>query len=1045
MLHAFDASKRESLQKLQDAIDKSPKGSIDAPIVDMIEAVNGHPNYVRYLQQLLGPHRCFCGVAEDGADHLITKGGKWLVSSHAPVSYDELHAAVLADPSQLNGMVIFKHEPFIMHVQCRDEEAAKAMLQCGLACGFRESGVVLGNKRTMVAIRTTANSMEIPIALNGKLMVDDEYLRWILAIANEKFKANVCKTQRFMAELSTSLFAPPRTQLVAISATRAAIEVPRAGHTSVLHKGRVYLLGGQGATATGTSRLSDVVVIDAATKAILQTCDVAPMTARMHHSAVVHNGAMLVFGGRASPAKALNELCSLNLTTLECTTVAATGAVPSPRYGHAAVLVGNRMVVLGGRDATGVLHDVFVLDLGVTPPAWQARRSGPSMFQHAAVAVGQQVYCFGGRATPDALDEIPLQTLHVYDIIDDTWRTQATTGKVLPCARASLQAVNVQDQHIVLTGGSSSLMTCQRDVFSLHLDRMSWRQHEPLDDGAVLSSHSMVYDETTASCLVTGGSCQCFGFGSVYSPVYVLDLELQVHVEASTTNASSATTAPASKTLVIVVEKALVKTVKTRLEALSLYDKSRRITPVVNGPVDGACMVPVYDAIQHLGPDDEILDKHLAYVVPEAAAANCVIPITNAAPIRVKKTPTAPSDAKPTATPSKKKNKHKKAAAAPSTDVPVAVVAAEAHGVLVLKDHVKAIKTQLEALCLYDKSRRIHPSNEDPNVFVVPVVVAELPSSLAHLPVVVDAEKARKPVLNPNVLIHSLLQAHAAAHGLGAAPAKFEFIADILVLPKNTCMEPAWTDQTLWLAVADAVPTIRRVARNADIDPNDRRQSRVSLLFVHPALAPSPNGQGWVEVRENGLTYGWDIEKVMFSSGNVTEKARMARIGCANEVIVDLYAGIGYYVVPFLVHGKAAYVHALEWNPDSVACLKHNLARNGVSDRCSVYLGDNRLTGPTLGAIADRVNLGLLPSSELGWPVAVQVLKAGGGMLHVHENVAVDHMDAWKQHVLTSIESLAAAIGKHWTVELLHFERVKSYAPKVFHIVADIRCATPSL
>ncbi|KDO16949.1 hypothetical protein SPRG_17507, partial [Saprolegnia parasitica CBS 223.65] len=337
MLHAFDASKRESLQKLQDAIDKSPKGSIDAPIVDMIEAVNGHPNYVT-SSSCSGRIAVFCGVAEDGADHLITKGGKWLVSSHAPVSYDELHAAVLADPSQLNGMVIFKHEPFIMHVQCRDEEAAKAMLQCGLACGFRESGVVLGNKRTMVAIRTTANSMEIPIALNGKLMVDDEYLRWILAIANEKFEANVCKTQRFMAELSSSLIAPPRTQLVSISATRAAIEAPRAGHTSVLHKGRVYLLGGQGATATGTSRLSDVVVIDAATKAILQTCDVAPMTARMHHSAVVHNGAMLVFGGRASPAKALNELCSLNLTTLECTTVAATGDVPSPRYGHAAVL-----------------------------------------------------------------------------------------------------------------------------------------------------------------------------------------------------------------------------------------------------------------------------------------------------------------------------------------------------------------------------------------------------------------------------------------------------------------------------------------------------------------------------------------------------------------------------------------------------------------------------------------------------------------------------------------------------------------------------------
>jgi len=37
--------------------------------------------------------------------------------------------------------------------------------------------------------------------------------------------------------------------------------------------------------------------------------------------------------------------------------------------------------------------------------------------------------------------------------------------------------------------------------------------------------------------------------------------------------------------------------------------------------------------------------------------------------------------------------------------------------------------------------------------------------------------------------------------------------------------------------------------------------------------------------------------------------------------------------------------------------------------------------------IADRVNLGLLPSSESGWQIACKVLKSTGGMLHVHGNV----------------------------------------------------------
>ena len=38
--------------------------------------------------------------------------------------------------------------------------------------------------------------------------------------------------------------------------------------------------------------------------------------------------------------------------------------------------------------------------------------------------------------------------------------------------------------------------------------------------------------------------------------------------------------------------------------------------------------------------------------------------------------------------------------------------------------------------------------------------------------------------------------------------------------------------------------------------------------------------------------------------------------------------------------------------------------------------------------MADRVNLGLIPSSEAGWPVACMALKpCTGGILHIHENV----------------------------------------------------------
>lgn len=45
----FDARKTEILRKLRLVIDKSPKGSVDAPIVDLVDYVNSLQDYVRMV------------------------------------------------------------------------------------------------------------------------------------------------------------------------------------------------------------------------------------------------------------------------------------------------------------------------------------------------------------------------------------------------------------------------------------------------------------------------------------------------------------------------------------------------------------------------------------------------------------------------------------------------------------------------------------------------------------------------------------------------------------------------------------------------------------------------------------------------------------------------------------------------------------------------------------------------------------------------------------------------------------------------------------
>lgn len=62
---------------------------------------------------------------------------------------------------------------------------------------------------------------------------------------------------------------------------------------------------------------------------------------------------------------------------------------------------------------------------------------------------------------------------------------------------------------------------------------------------------------------------------------------------------------------------------------------------------------------------------------------------------------------------------------------------------------------------------------------------------------------------------------------------------------------------------------------------------------------------------------------------------------CITDICV-VFAGIGYFTLPYLVHAGASHVYACEWNPHAVEALQRNLHLNSVFDRCTVLFGDNR-------------------------------------------------------------------------------------------------------
>jgi tRNA wybutosine-synthesizing protein 3 len=189
-------------------------------------------------------------------------------------------------------------------------------------------------------------------------------------------------------------------------------------------------------------------------------------------------------------------------------------------------------------------------------------------------------------------------------------------------------------------------------------------------------------------------------------------------------------------------------------------------------------------------------------------------------------------------------------------------------------------------------------------------------------------------------------------------PEKWERLGAAVLLPEQSFASAFWeipeVGHLLWPRVAAVLKT-ETVAKQSEISPNGIRESQAKILW---------GGSGFVTQLENGVSYSFDITKCMFSSGNGTEKARMASLNCLWETVVDLYCGIGYYTLPILVKAGAKHVYACDWNPEALKAIRYNLVSNNVADRCTVFEGDNRKLAPK--GVADRVLLGLIPTSEPG-------------------------------------------------------------------------------
>ena len=104
-----------------------------------------------------------------------------------------------------------------------------------------------------------------------------------------------------------------------------------------------------------------------------------------------------------------------------------------------------------------------------------------------------------------------------------------------------------------------------------------------------------------------------------------------------------------------------------------------------------------------------------------------------------------------------------------------------------------------------------------------------------------------------------------------------------------------------------------------------------------------------------------------------------------DQVIMDMFCGIGYWVLPLAKHQKPRRLICIDKNPDAIEALKSNIKLNKLDpQKFDLILSDCTKVS---GVVANRILIGLIPCSCFALEKAVQFLDPKNvGFLHIHHN-----------------------------------------------------------
>ncbi len=183
----FAQDKKRTLEKLYKP-DKSKKGTVDEKIISLINLINSFDAYYT-TSSCSGRITLFTDN-----NSKVKSDAKWLYVTHNQV--DSAHILQQVSSNLPESVLWFRQEGFILHVCAKDLRSANYLLQFAQNHGFKKTTLLTASKRFIVEILSTQR-LDAPIAFQEKLLVTNEYIKFLVLLANKKLALTHAQIEKF--------------------------------------------------------------------------------------------------------------------------------------------------------------------------------------------------------------------------------------------------------------------------------------------------------------------------------------------------------------------------------------------------------------------------------------------------------------------------------------------------------------------------------------------------------------------------------------------------------------------------------------------------------------------------------------------------------------------------------------------------------------------------------------------------------------------------------------------------------------------------------